>query len=61
VVNHDGEGVATLALPMPYRRIGGLGQLPRPKMIDCKGLHILPGVIDTQSTFDDRGQTHKED
>ena len=30
-------------------------------MIDCKGLHILPGVIDTQVHFREPGQTHKED
>ena len=30
-------------------------------MIDCKGLHILPGVIDTQVHFREPGLTHKED
>ena len=29
--------------------------------IDCTGLHILPGVIDTQVHFREPGNTHKED
>jgi len=31
------------------------------EVIDCKGLHILPGVIDTQVHFREPGLTHKED
>lgn len=31
------------------------------EVIDCKGLHILPGVIDTQVHFREPGNTHKED
>ena len=31
------------------------------KVIDCKGLHILPGIIDSQVHFRDPGLTHKED
>ena len=30
-------------------------------MIDCKGLHILPGVMDTQVHFREPGLTYKED
>ena len=30
-------------------------------MIDCTGLHILPGVIDTQVHFREPGLEHKED
>ena len=30
-------------------------------MIDCRGLHVLPGVIDTQVHFREPGLTHKED
>ncbi len=29
--------------------------------IDCYGLHILPGIIDTQVHFREPGNTHKED
>ena len=36
--------------------------MPRPaEIIDCKGLHILPGVMDTQVHFREPGLTHKED
>ncbi len=31
------------------------------EIIDCSGLHILPGLIDTQVHFRDPGMTHKED
>ena len=31
------------------------------QVIDCSGLHILPGVIDTQVHFREPGNTHKED
>lgn len=30
-------------------------------VVDCAGLHILPGVIDTQVHFREPGATHKED
>jgi dihydroorotase len=29
--------------------------------VDCRGLHLLPGVIDTQVHFREPGLTHKED
>lgn len=31
------------------------------KIIDCSGLHIMPGLIDTQVHFREPGLTHKED
>ena len=31
------------------------------EVIDCAGLHLLPGVIDTQVHFREPGNTHKED
>ncbi len=31
------------------------------KVIDCRGLHVIPGVIDTQVHFREPGLTHKED
>ena len=42
-------------------RSAGSGRPPPPRSIDCKGLHILPGVIDTQVHFREPGLTHKED
>jgi len=62
VVNHDGEGVRDLAIA--GGRIAAIGDLSRAaaaETVDCRGLHILPGVIDTQVHFRDPGLTHKED
>jgi dihydroorotase len=62
VVNHDGEGQRDLGIS--GGRIAAIGQLsraPAGQTIDCKGLHILPGVIDTQVHFREPGLTHKED
>lgn len=41
--------------------IGSLSQEDAEKVIDCKGLHVLPGLIDTQVHFREPGMTHKED
>ncbi len=61
VVNHDGEGVRDLAVK--DGRIAAIGPLSgaAAEVIDCHGLHILPGVIDTQVHFREPGLTHKED
>jgi dihydroorotase len=62
VVNHDGEAVRDLG--MRAGRIAAIGDLSRAsagEIIDCRGLHILPGVIDTQVHFREPGLTHKED
>lgn len=62
IVNHDGEGVRDLAIK--DGRIAALGRLGSAKAadtLDAKGLHILPGVIDTQVHFREPGLTHKED
>lgn len=46
-------------------RIARLGKdlqhLPADKVIDAKGLHLLPGVIDDQVHFREPGLTHKAD
>jgi dihydroorotase len=62
VVNQDGEGVRDIAIANGcIAEIGSLGQASATEVIDCKGLHILPGVIDTQVHFREPGLTHKED
>src|ERR1700751_2163332 len=61
VVNQDGEGVRDIAVR--GGRIAELGPFEgdAADVIDCRGLHILPGVIDTQVHFREPGLTHKED
>jgi dihydroorotase len=62
VVNQDGEGVCDIGIRGGrIAAIGGLGQASAAEVIDCKGLHVLPGVIDTQVHFREPGLTHKED
>jgi dihydroorotase len=41
--------------------IGDLGQAAAAEVFDARGLHVLPGVIDTQVHFREPGLTHKED
>lgn len=62
VVNQDGEIVRDIGVR--GGRIVALGSLAgesAKETVDCKGLHILPGVIDTQVHFREPGLTHKED
>jgi dihydroorotase len=62
VVNQDGEGVRDIGVKDGrIAAIGSLAQGAAGEVIDCKGLHILPGVIDTQVHFREPGLTHKED
>ena len=62
VVNHD--GINQTDIGVLNGRITALGDLSRATaetIVDCKGLHILPGVIDSQVHFREPGLTHKED
>ena len=62
VVNHDGEGVRDVGIVAG--RIHALGDLSRAsagETIDCTGLHVLPGVVDSQVHFREPGLEHKED
>jgi len=62
LVNHDGEGLADIGIRAG--RIAALGNLAADsadQTVDCTGLHLLPGVIDTQVHFREPGLTHKED
>lgn len=62
VVNQDGEGVRDIGITDGrIAEIGSLGGASAGEVIDCKGLHILPGVMDTQVHFREPGLTHKED
>ena len=62
VVNQDGEGSRDIGIA--GGKITALGHLVRAsagEVVDCAGLHVLPGVIDTQVHFREPGLTHKED
>jgi dihydroorotase len=62
VVNHDGEGPADIGVRAG--RIAALGDLSRAdaaERLDARGLHVLPGVIDSQVHFREPGAEHKED
>ena len=62
VVNQDGEGVRDIGIKEGrIAELGSLSQGSAAEVIDCKGLHILPGVMDTQVHFREPGLTHKED
>jgi dihydroorotase len=62
IVNRDGPAESDVAISGGrISRLGKLGSASAARIIDCKGLHILPGVIDTQVHFREPGMTHKED
>ena len=62
VVNQDGEGARDIGIRNGrIAAIGSLGAASAEEVIDCKGLHILPGVIDTQVHFREPGLEQKED
>src|SRR5262245_15448641 len=62
VVNQDGEGLRDIGIRAGrFAAIGDLRQASAGEVIDCRGLHLLPGVIDTQVHFREPGLTHKED
>ncbi|HEX9159713.1 MAG TPA: dihydroorotase [Rhizomicrobium sp.] len=41
--------------------IGPLSRVPASRTFEARGLHVLPGVIDTQVHFREPGNEHKED
>ncbi|MET0432232.1 MAG: amidohydrolase family protein, partial [Hyphomicrobium sp.] len=62
VVNHDGEGVRDLGISGgKIAALGNLRNASAAEVIEAAGLHILPGVIDTQVHFREPGLEHKED
>lgn len=61
VVNQDGTAVRDIAVN--GGRIAAIGSIDPAsvgEVVDCTGLHILPGVIDTQVHFREPGAEHKE-
>jgi dihydroorotase len=62
VVNQDGIGARDIGVAAGrIAAIGDLGRASAGETVDCRGLHILPGVIDSQVHFREPGATHKED
>jgi dihydroorotase len=62
LVNQDGKGLRDIGIR--NGRIAAIGDLSRHhagEVIDCTGLTILPGVVDSQVHFREPGLEHKED
>ncbi len=62
VVNQDGESLRDIGIRGgKFTALGDLSKAHAGGTVDCRGLHLLPGVIDTQVHFREPGLTHKED
>jgi len=62
LVNQDGVGRADVGvLHGRIAAIGDLATADAAEELDATGLHVLPGVIDTQVHFREPGLEHKED
>lgn len=62
IVNHDGIGQRDVGIRNGrIAAIGSLSTHTAGEVIDCAGLHILPGVVDSQVHFREPGLEHKED
>lgn len=62
VVNQDGTGRRDIGVRgSRIAEIGDLSAASAGEKVDCRGLHVLPGVIDTQVHFREPGLVHKED
>ncbi len=62
LVNQDGRGERDVGVKDgTIVRVGDLSGASAGQVVDCNGLHILPGVIDTQVHFREPGLDHKED
>jgi dihydroorotase len=62
IANQD--GIRRADIGVREGRIAFIGNLQRAsagEIVNCRGLHLLPGVIDTQVHFREPGPTHKED
>lgn len=62
LVTHDAEAVTDIAISDGrFAKIGDLAKAQAAQTVDASGLHVLPGVIDTQVHFREPGLEHKED
>lgn len=62
IVNQSGENVGDIGVVGgKIAVIGDLSRFSGDVEIDARGLHVLPGVIDTQVHFREPGNEHKED
>lgn len=62
IVNHDGKGQADIGISKGrIAEIGEIADSAADEIVDATGLHILPGVIDSQVHFREPGGEHKED
>src|SRR5262245_2133146 len=58
------SGIAAGDVAVKGGKIAAVGQLSNSKaeaILEAKGLHVLPGIIDTQVHFREPGNEHKED
>ncbi len=58
------NGIGEIDIGVRQGRVAALGNLGSAKaaeVIDARGLHVLPGIIDTQVHFREPGAEHKED
>ncbi len=62
VVNQDGTGKRDVGIiDGRIAALGDLATVDAGEIFDCTGLHVLPGVIDSQVHFREPGLEHKED
>ena len=62
LVNHDGIGARDIGVRAgTIAALGDLSRASASEIVDCTGLTILPGFIDSQVHFREPGPTHKED
>jgi dihydroorotase len=62
VVNQDGAAERDVGvIGGRIAEIGSIDASRAGEVVDCKGLHVLPGVIDSQVHFREPGAEHKED
>lgn len=62
IVNHDGIRIGDIGISNgKITALGDLSSATADNVTDCTGLHVLPGVIDTQVHFREPGGEYKED